>query len=69
MHKILMALLIVFKDHSGTGNRNMLMIGHSESTSEKVWYKTITVTPNTDIFYLHGLLLPIKIIKLPLIGK
>lgn len=36
-----------FQDHSGTGTRKMLMIGHSESTSEKVWYKTITVTPNT----------------------
>lgn len=36
-----------FGDHTGNIGGNMLMVGHSTNTEEKVYYQTITVKPNT----------------------
>lgn len=36
-----------FGNHSSNIGGNMLLIGHSTNNSEKVWYQTIAVQPNT----------------------
>ena len=36
-----------FGNHSSNVGGNMLLIGHSTNNSERVWYQTITVQPNT----------------------
>lgn len=36
-----------FGNHSSNVGGNMLLIGHSTNNTEKVWYQTVTVQPNT----------------------